>query len=95
MKGSLGGDQMANNTHPVTLPAAAEHAAHDFGDQFVFSTTNALGPNSASQPLDLVPEQAAPHVPEEVPPGLPSEALDNISDTALAQLHDQVDWLVS
>ena len=78
----------------VSLPAAASQAAHTFGDQFVFSTTNVHAPFSA-EPLDQVPDQAMSHVPDEIPPqGLPDEALDNMSHIATTQLMDHVPWLI-
>jgi hypothetical protein len=83
--------------HIVHLPKAALNASdhHEFGDKFVFPETTALS-SSASQPLDHVPDQGAPHVPTDVPPsGLPSDATDNMSDTAVTQLHAHVDWLIS
>ena len=82
-------------TPPVTLPAAASQAAHDFGDQFVFSTTNAHVPPQNVEPLEHVPEQAAAQVPEDIPlEGLPSEA-SNMDGAAMTQLADHVDWLLS
>jgi hypothetical protein len=84
-----------DNTDPVTLPAAASQAAHDFGEQFVFSTTNAHVPPQQVEPLEHVSEQGAAHVPEEIPPeGLPTEA-SNMDGAAMTQLADHVDWLLS
>jgi hypothetical protein len=59
---------MANNSQPVTLPAAAEQATHDLGTQFVFADTNALGLSWNGEPIDIVPPQAQDHVPIDVPP---------------------------
>jgi hypothetical protein len=43
-----------------------------------------------------VPAQAEGLVPSEVlPDGLPQVALDHMSETALAQLADDPDWLIS
>ena len=84
--------------HHVTLPKAAQNATdhHEFGDKFSFDTEVSALSAAASQPLDHVPDQGAPHVPTDVPPsGLPSDATDNMSDTAVTQLNTHVDWLLS
>ena len=85
-----------DNTHSVTLPAAASQAAHEVvDDKFDFSTPNAQGPPSTVPPVDDLPGQAADHVPDNIPPQeLPSEAVDNMSDIVTAQLMEHVPWLI-
>src|SRR5690349_15130121 len=57
---------MANDSQPVTLPSAAEQAAHDLGAEFVLADTNALAWNGQS--IDIVPAHAQDHLPSDVPP---------------------------
>jgi len=85
---------------PVTLPDAAEHMSEQstdhLPDHFVFNTAFLGNSNVGSQPIDHVPEQAAPHVPEVVPPDvtLPGAAVDHMSDVAKEQLAVHTDWFV-
>jgi hypothetical protein len=84
----------------VTLPDAAghmsEHATDQLPDHLVFNTAFAGNPGASSQPIDHVPDQAAPHVPEVVPPDvtLPNAAVDHMSDVAKAHLALHTDWFV-
>lgn len=85
---------------PVTLPEAAGHmsatATLHLPDNFVFNTASVGGGAAASQPIDHVPDQAAPHVPEVVPPDftLPPAATEHMSDVAKDHLALHTDWFV-
>ena len=73
-----------HNSEPVTLPAAAAQAAHEFDeDTFVFSPNNEHGPPSDIAPMEDLPEGA--RVPGEIPPAdvLPEAAEINMSETAM------------
>ncbi len=92
---------MPANLNTVTLPAAAENMAgqatdHLPADHFVFASLGTANASAGTQPLDHVPEQAAPHVPTVIPPTttLPTEAVDHMTDIAQGHLPDHIDWLL-
>ena len=63
-------------------------------DELRFSTTDAV--SQSSPPLDNVPPQAEGHVPSDLlPDGLQQDVLDTMSVTAVAELADYADWLIS
>jgi len=97
----------SDNTSSVSLPAIAEQAVNNGGDQFVFeglpqAAVDHMDDLAFAQlatslaPLDNVPPQAESHVPTAIPPdGLPQAALDHMDDAALTQLAAHVDWLLA
>jgi hypothetical protein len=92
---------MPGNSKQVTLPAATQNMSqqaldHIPVDHFVFDPTVVDHSPAASNPIDHVPEQAAPHVPTDVPPpvSLPDAAIGHMSDVAQDQLAAHTDWFI-
>jgi hypothetical protein len=86
---------MAKNSKQVALPAAAQNmaqwAVEHLPTHLEFDTTSVGEPETASQPIDHVPDQA--HVPTDVPPmvTLP-DAARHMSDTAVGNLPTHLEF---
>ena len=90
-----------SSTNPVELPATAQQAAHDFGNRFTFSATNAHS-HAADHEVTLPPsaaENMADEAKEQVPGGkfiFPSTAnsdthpLEHVPEQAAAHLPEEI-----
>ena len=91
---------MPNDTHPVTLPTAAQQAAHEFGDGFEFSETNANSHAADHEvPLPLaagnMADEATEHIPDDKfsfpsTASLDTQPLDNVLEQATSHLPQEI-----